>query len=148
MGDPLSIVSGIAGIISLAATTAQSLSTLLADIRDAPSDILELDTDIKSLEAVLTNAKGIYEIHGTDIDDEALVKTFTDCLQQCLLSMEGLKKMLEPFAVYQTKNGRKSPMRMIGRTLWTMKKGEVRNSRGKLRDGKASLTLAVSVLNG
>src|SRR5437762_2214027 len=122
MGDPLSIVSGIVGIISLAATTAQSLSTLLADIRDAPSDILVLDKDIKSLEGILTNAKGIYEIHGTDIDDEALVKTFTDCLQQCLLSMEGLKKMLEPFAVYQTKNGRKSPMRMIGRTLWTMKK--------------------------
>lgn len=145
MSDPLSIVSGIAGLIALAATTAQGLTTLIADIRDAPADIQDLNHDVKALSSLIKTTDDLYSVYGLKAEDAALTETFNDSLRGCLRPMKDLEKLLQRFSGTERGDSRKSPIRIM---MWTMRKGEVRSHRDRLRDSKASLTLAISVFNG
>ncbi|KAI9703014.1 MAG: hypothetical protein M1820_006005 [Bogoriella megaspora] len=145
MGDPLSIASGAIGLISVAASTAQSLNTLIADIRDAPNDIGDLTHDVGSLNTLLATTKDMYIVHGLKAQDATLSETFNNCLKACINPMAQLENLLRPYTRSSRSIGRHSFIRSIS---WTMRKGEIRALRERLRDGKASLTLAISVFNG
>lgn len=85
----------------------------------------------------LTNS---YPLRG---EDAVIVQTLSQCTTWCQESMQDLRLIITPFA--EAGSARRSPMRMLS---WIMHKEEVRASTAKLRDRKASFSLAVSVLNG
>ncbi len=145
MADPLSIASGIGGLIALAASTAQGLTTLITDIRNAPAEIEDLKQDLQALDTVIKTTANLYQVYGLKVEDAALSETFSGILEGCVRPMQNLEKVLQRFSGSDSKSGRRSPMVMM---LWTMRKGEIRGLRDRLRDGKASLTLAVDVFNG
>ncbi|KAH6970650.1 ankyrin repeat-containing domain protein [Ilyonectria sp. MPI-CAGE-AT-0026] len=143
MGDPLSVISGVAGIIALATATAQGLVSLIQEIKDAPQDIRELGLELDSLSSVLQSTKQLCATNEIRINDATLIETVTGCVQHSSVIMEGLKTTLEPFV--DGGNWRRRSMRAFN---WTMRKGDIRTQRSRFRDGTARLTLAVSVLNG
>ncbi|KAJ7220030.1 hypothetical protein GGX14DRAFT_8500 [Mycena pura] len=86
MADPLSIASGVAGLISLTFDFAQSVSTLISDINDASADIKDLESDIKSLSALLKTTQSLYDIYGKSLVEDAapFAVTLDICLRRCL----------------------------------------------------------------
>jgi hypothetical protein len=76
-------------------------------------------------------------------EDAVITQTLSQCTTWCQESMQDLRLVITPFA--EAGSARRSPMRMLS---WIMHKDEVRASAAKLRDRKASFSLAVSVLNG
>lgn len=139
------MIASITGIIAFAAKTAQSLTTLITEIRDAPTEIADLRIELDSLSSILTSAQSLSTTYTLRKEDAVLIQTLSQCVAFCQECMHELRLVVAPFAAGARGSGRRSPMRMIS---WTMHKGEVKNLSGKLRDRKASLTLAISVLNG
>lgn len=145
MADPLSIVASVTGILAFAATTARGLTTLVQDIHDAPEDILSVGRDVQTLAAVLATAHDTCVRHDIGVEDKDLAASLREYAEMCQDAMHGLRTLLKPLAA-GAEGGRRSPMRFV--LGWTMRKGEVRALRGRLNEGKASLTLALSALNG
>jgi hypothetical protein len=146
--DPLSIASGVAGLISLAFELSKAVSGLISDIKDAPTDIQDLDSDVKSLSALLGTTQALYDTYGQDLFDDSkssLGETFDVCLRRCLGPLQELQGVLASFSTKMQGKSMKNPMRMMS---WVMKKGEVNTLKDRLKDAKASLTLTISVLNG
>lgn len=143
--DPLSAIASITGILAFSVKTAQALHTLITDIRGAPDDIVDVRIEVESLSSILKSAQDLCTTYTLRKEDEQLVATLGQCVGHCDEAMVNLRLVIAPFAAGERGSGRRSPMRMIS---WTMHKGEVRTLRSRLRDRKASLNLAVSVLNG
>lgn len=143
MADPLSVVASIAGLMAFAASTARNLTTLMASVRDAPDDIFDLRVELENLSALIQCAYNVAAKHPLRPEDAPLAETVSDCLGRCQVVMAAIEVQLKQF-LSRSGGGRRSPIRMIS---WTMRKGEIRNLRDRLRDSKASLQLAISVLN-
>ncbi|KAF7543326.1 hypothetical protein G7Z17_g10826 [Cylindrodendrum hubeiense] len=143
MADPLSVISGIAGVIAFATATTQTLVSLIQAIKDAPQEILELRLELDSLSSVLQSAKQLCATYEIRVDDATLIETVTGCLQHSSSMMDSLKITLQQFV--DDGNWRRRSRRAFS---WTMRKGDIKTLRSRFRDGTARLTLAVSVLNG
>ncbi|KAI1378113.1 ankyrin [Hypoxylon crocopeplum] len=143
MADPLSMAASIAGVLALAASTARALITLIQDISDAPEDILHIRRDVQNLSAVLGSIQEMCARYDLRPEEMTLVESLTAYLSLCQDSMQAIQTLLVPLAYKGS--GRKSPMRMVG---WVMRKGEIKGLRERLQEGKASLNITISALNG
>ncbi|KAI2465346.1 ankyrin [Annulohypoxylon bovei var. microspora] len=143
MADPLSIVASAVGVVAFAASTARTLISLIQEMADAPEEILHIRRDVQNLSAVLGSIQDIWARYDLKSEDLALVTSLTEYLSLCQDSMQSIRVLLVPLA--KKGNGRKSPMRMVG---WVMRKGEIRTLRERLQEGKASLNITISALNG
>ncbi|KAI0891012.1 ankyrin [Annulohypoxylon nitens] len=143
MADPLSVVASVAGVVAFAASTARTLISLIQEMADAPEEILHIRRDIQNLSAVLVSIQDTWARHNLKSEDLALVTSLTEYLSLCQDSMQSIRALLVPLAAKGS--GRKSPLRMVG---WVMRKGEIRTLRERLQEGKASLNITLSALNG
>lgn len=143
MADPLSVVASVAGVVAFAASTARTLISLIQEMADAPEEILHIRRDVQNLSAVLVSIQDTWARHNLKSEDLALVTSLTEYLSLCQDSMQSIRALLVPLAAKGS--GRKSPLRMVG---WVMRKGEIRTLRERLQEGKASLNITLSALNG
>ena len=109
----------------------------------SPKDITDLRVELESLAMLFQSAQTLTTNYPLRRADAVIVQTLTQCTTWCQESMQDLRMVITPFA--EAGGARRSPLRMLS---WMMHKEEVRNSTAKLRDRKASINLAVSVLNG
>ncbi|KAG7116017.1 putative ankyrin repeat protein like [Verticillium longisporum] len=143
--DPLSIAASVTGVLAFAASTARGLHSLLMEIRDAPEDISAVGRDVQSLVAVLASAQETCTKYDICREDKALAVALGDYLDMCQEAMQGMHILLKPLASTGG-GGKRSPLRFaLG---WTMRKSEIRGLRARLNEGKASLNLKLSALNG
>jgi len=138
--DPLSIAASITGVLTFTA----SVLKLVGDIREAPEEMLDLRTELHNLAAILRSADEVTTRYGVRAEDAPLVDTVRQHLDHCRLVTEAIRSQLAPL-VGSAGAGRRSPMRAL---RWTLRRGEIRSLRGRLRDAKAGLQLAVTVLVG
>ncbi|KAJ7114235.1 hypothetical protein C8R44DRAFT_795304 [Mycena epipterygia] len=127
--DPLSVTSGVVGLIATAVQVAQA-------------------SDIKSLAALLATTQSLYDTYGNkSVQDAATFGVTLDiCLQRCIGPLKGLEELLKPFGAGSAK--KRSLGRVLSSFTWVMKKGAIKGLKDRLKDAKASLTLTVSVLSG
>ncbi|KAG7151621.1 putative ankyrin repeat protein like [Verticillium longisporum] len=124
---------------------ARGLHSLLMEIRDAPEDISAVGRDVQSLVAVLASAQETCTKYDICREDKALAVALGDYLDMCQEAMQGMHILLKPLASTGG-GGKRSPLRFaLG---WTMRKSEIRGLRARLNEGKASLNLTLSALNG
>lgn len=140
MADPLSLAASITGLLAFAATTARSLVTLVQDVRDAPDDVVAIGRDVAALAAVLAAAHDTCASHELDVENKELAAALAEYIDLCQDAMMGLRALLRPLA------SGAGPVRFV--LGWTMRKGDVRALKGRLNEGKASLSLALLALNG
>lgn len=143
MADPLSMVASVAGVVALAASTARTLISLIQEMKDAPEEILHIRRDVQNLSAVLGSVHELSARHDLMSEDFTLVESLKEYLNLCQDSMQSIRAIIAPLV--GKGNGRRSPIRMVG---WVMKKGEIRALRERLQEGKASLNITISALNG
>jgi hypothetical protein len=146
--DPLSTVAGITGILAFTGQLARNLTTLTSEIRDAPDDIVDLQSELQNLVSLIRSAQDVAAKYGLHAEDAPLAETVKNCLEQCQTTMEAIREQLKVFLSVSSGSGRRSPMGVRRTLFWVMRKGEIQNLRNRLRDSKASLSLAVMVLNG
>lgn len=138
--------AAVTGIIAFAATTTQAVITLISQIRDAPDDIADLGVDIQDLNSMIKSVEDLSSRYGRRAGDDVLLNTFSQCAKHCLDAVTPLEELLKPFAASGTgSGGRKNPVRIV---MWTMRKGDIKTLKTRLRDRKTNLSLAIGTLNG
>ncbi|KAM0277052.1 hypothetical protein ACHAQH_006122 [Verticillium albo-atrum] len=151
MAEVFSVVASVTGVLAFAATTARALVTIVQDISDAPEEVLNIGRDVQSLAAVLATAHDTCARHDIGTEDKDLANALGEYVGMCQEAMQALRALLEPMVNGGGgggSSGRRSPIRFVQALGWTMRKGEVKTLRGRLNEGKASLTLTLSALNG
>ncbi|POS70849.1 ankyrin [Diaporthe helianthi] len=122
--DSPSIVTSLSGVLAVAAETTRGLTALVTTIRDAPKDIIDLRVELDNLSTLLKSPQTLTTNYPLRQEDD-------------------LQVVITPLA--EAGSSRRSPIRMLS---WMRHKEELRASIAKLRDRKASLSLAVSVMDG
>jgi hypothetical protein len=141
MADPLAII----GTIGVAAQAASKLVEILSTIRNAPSEIRDLNTDVQGLKSVLVSAQSLCSQARTS--DLVLLQTMNECVLGCQSTIAPLDEFLRPYA---KQDGSSTTRRLsLGfKVQWAWKKDGVLAMKAKLVDSRGLLGLAVAVLNG
>ncbi|RSL59469.1 hypothetical protein CEP53_005787 [Fusarium sp. AF-6] len=142
MAEALGIVGSVIGIIQITATVALRLNSLIQGIRDAPDDIRHLQKDVTNLAAVLDTT---HELSGQyqHVEAPSLTRALKGQLGTCEKSMQDIRTFLNPLV--EKASGGKKFIKMIE---WNLKKGELRDLRSRLSEGKAGLNLTITSLHG
>ncbi|KAI1655548.1 ankyrin [Daldinia decipiens] len=141
MADPLSMVASVIGVAGLAISTSRALISLIQEMTDAPQEILHIRRDVQNLSAVLGSLQDICAKYDLKSGDLALESSLTECINLCQDSMQSIHILIAPLKG----SSRRSPIRMIG---WVIRKGEIKALRERLQEGKTSLNITISVING
>ncbi|RSL91844.1 hypothetical protein CEP51_000114 [Fusarium floridanum] len=142
MAEALGIVGSVIGIIQITATVALRLNSLIQGIRDAPDDICHLQEDVANLAAVLDTTHELSEQY-QNVEAPSLTRALKGQLGTCEKSMQDIRTFLNPLV--QKASGGKKFIKMIE---WNLKKGELRDLRSRLSEGKAGLNLTITSLHG
>ncbi|RSM11288.1 hypothetical protein CDV31_006840 [Fusarium ambrosium] len=142
MAEALGIVGSVIGIIQITATVALRLNSLIQGIRDAPDDIRHLQEDVANLAAVLDTTHELSEQY-QHVEAPSLTRALKGQLGTCEKSMQDIRTFLNPLV--QKASGGKKIIIMIE---WNLKKGELRDLRSRLSEGKAGLNLTITSLHG
>ncbi|RSL96778.1 hypothetical protein CEP52_011275 [Fusarium oligoseptatum] len=126
MAEALGIVGSVIGIIQITATVALRLNSLIQGIRDAPDDIRHLQEDVANLAAVLDTTHELSEQY-QNVEAPSLTRALKGQLGTCEKSMQDIRTFLNPLV---------------------QKKGELRDLRSRLSEGKAGLNLTITSLHG
>ncbi|KAI8966293.1 ankyrin [Daldinia sp. FL1419] len=141
MADPLSLAASVIGVAGLAVSTARTLISLIQEMADAPREMLHIRRDVQNLSAVLGSLQDICSKYDLKAEDLALESSLKECINLCQDSMQSIHILIAPLKG----TGRRSPIRMVG---WVMRKGEIKTLRERLQEGKTSLNITISVING
>ncbi|KAI0098354.1 ankyrin [Daldinia grandis] len=141
MADPLSMIASVIGVAGLAVSTSRALISLIQEMTDAPQEILHIRRDVQNLSVVLGSLQDICAKYDLKSEDIALESSLTECIALCQDSMQSIHILIAPLKG----SGRRSPIRMVG---WVMRKGEIKALRERLQEGKTSLNITISVING
>lgn len=142
MADPLSVAASITGVLAFTAKSTREVMAMISEIRDAPDDIEDLRLELQNLTSLIESTHGLATKYPLYPECKPLQDTVTECLDRCRTILEAIRLQLKSFVSRGI--GRRSPMRVIS---WTMRRGEIRSLRDRLRDSKAMLDLSVTVLN-
>ncbi|GJC87678.1 hypothetical protein ColLi_10516 [Colletotrichum liriopes] len=139
MADPLSII----GTISVAAAAANKLTAIVSNIHNAPTEISSLASHVETLSSILKSAKSLSKDARLTDAAKPLLITVEQCVINCEDAIEPLQNTLRPLA----SGGIRSQSMMV-KLQWSWKKDDVALMRSRLADARASLSVAVLVLNG
>ncbi|KAI5926510.1 ankyrin repeat-containing domain protein [Camillea tinctor] len=143
--DPLSIIASTIGLVGFTAKTSQEVIKLITDIRDAPSDLLDLRADLENLDLILRSTECVFTSENFKPRDAVLFETLEQCTNNCKTPVSALHSILQQLIIPDEASTR-SKLTWFGR--WMFLKNDVRSHRARLREAKASLSLIVSVSNG
>ncbi|KAI1633095.1 ankyrin repeat-containing domain protein [Biscogniauxia mediterranea] len=143
--DPLSIIASTIGLVGFTAKTTQEVIKIISDIRDAPSDLLDVRADLENLDLVLRSTECVFTNETFKPRDAVLFETLSQCTNNCKTPVSALHSILQQLTIPDEASTR-SKLVWYGR--WMLLKNDVRSQRARLREAKASLNLIVSVSNG
>jgi hypothetical protein len=142
MADPLSVTAGIVGVVGFALHSAKRLHDFIDSLRDAPHDIAAISKDLKALYEVLGILAGM---------QHELARNAALC--ECLLSpLDNCVDIFEEFTItlhrysHTTREGALK-VRTWKQIPWAFKDTEIQRFRDTLLTYKASMSLAISVVN-
>ena len=164
MADPLSIVSGVAGILALAGSVASTCYRYGCAVKDGPEEVQRLVEEVTSLSGILNVVKTFIDFpddldHGDDGDDQYEYRNSEDAPPPYVASrtsleieyltepLDGTRTVLEALNAALKKAELKSDHRMgrvVKKLLWPLKKHETLNLTSKLERFKSSFLVALS----
>lgn len=143
--DPLSVIASVTGIVAFTTKTVQGIITLISEARDAPTAVIELQTELENLNMVLRSAGLMLNERPFKPEAVTFLETIKQCMTSCQTSVCALIKAVGEVTAPAYGNGTRSKMVMMGR--WMLRKHEITSHRSKLLEARASLNLIISVSN-
>ncbi|KAH6871642.1 hypothetical protein B0T10DRAFT_611191 [Thelonectria olida] len=141
MADPLSITSGIVGILGFALHGSKRLFEFIDGLRGAPKDIATLSIDLRALYEVLAVLAGMQD---ELVRDGSLCDCLRTPLENCVDVFEEFSMTLHAYTL-TTRDGR-AKVRTWKNIAWAFKDREIQLFRDTLVTYKASLSMAVGVM--
>jgi len=141
MADPLSIASGIAGLLTLSTTAYSALSTFLANTKNAPKAVRDIQMEVSEMRLALISASDLLAAfdnvpHGRKkmVQLEHLVLVLT----QIFDTFSELRHLLARFSHI--------PKALWARIKWAWLQSKVGDLMQRLRSQKGSLSLILNIL--
>ncbi|KAF8246682.1 hypothetical protein K440DRAFT_327831 [Wilcoxina mikolae CBS 423.85] len=140
--DPLSLASGISGLIKAADKIASLLSGFTANMIDAPNLARSVVSETQSLSLTLLQLQPLLSPHHSSCNEEETRKSmvFVDQLvltvAACIRSLAELEKELDGVV----------GVGMLDRLKWTVREAGIRRILEALQMHKSSLTLVLTIL--
>lgn len=146
MTDPLSISTGVVGLIGFALGSLQQITSLVQSVKGAPSAVTGLAAEISSLETILeTLANHIQsnDFGKTDDRQADFLRLLQEPLSQCVSCSQDMREKLKPY-IRSDSVAKDSTWRGLS---WFLHEKEFLELRRKLAAQKSALDIAVSVVN-
>ncbi|OAP56492.1 hypothetical protein AYL99_09671 [Fonsecaea erecta] len=138
MTDPFSLVTGVAGLLSLAGTVISQCYCYGCAVAEAPDEARRLVSEVTSLNGILLGVQGLAA--QTDLPEYQLASA----LRNCKLVLENVSTKLHKFSPISSKSPGK---RAISRLLWPLRKNETEELITAVERHKTSLSLSLSSLS-
>ncbi|KAK0657886.1 P-loop containing nucleoside triphosphate hydrolase protein [Cercophora newfieldiana] len=141
MADPLSIASGVAGLLTLSAAAYDALSTFLANTKNAPKAVREILTEVTEMRLALMSAS---ELLAT-FDNVAHSRKKMVQLEHLILV---LTQVFDTFSELRHLLARFShiPKALWARIKWAWLQSKANDLMQRLRSHKSSLSLILNIL--
>ncbi|KAJ9503181.1 hypothetical protein H2202_001335 [Exophiala xenobiotica] len=138
MTDPLSIATGVAGLLSLAGTVISQCYHYGCGVADAPEEAKKIAFEVTSLSGLLVGIQNLAKHHEFPTQDIRPV------LQECRTSLLSLSTKLQKHAPQATKSSKEQLMK---RLLWPLRKTDCEHHIVALERNKRSLSLALDTFS-
>ncbi|EMT71109.1 hypothetical protein NOF04DRAFT_13591 [Fusarium oxysporum II5] len=125
--------------VLLALKSVKIVNESLSSIKDAPRIVSELLKDIESLQSVLGRISGSLLRHAPT----STIESLNDILQACTTELSSIECRLAKFS---TSSGSSRSSRMYKGVLAYVKKEDLENARGRIRDKSTQINLYLSLL--
>ncbi|KAG7404759.1 hypothetical protein LZL87_006270 [Fusarium oxysporum] len=125
--------------VLLALKSAKIINESLLSIKDAPRVVSELLKDIESLQSVLGRISGSSLRHAPT----STIESLNDILQACTTELSSIECRLAKFS---TSSGSSRSSRVYKGVLAYVKKEDLENARGRIRDKSSQINLYLSLL--
>ncbi|KNB08957.1 hypothetical protein FOXG_09640 [Fusarium oxysporum f. sp. lycopersici 4287] len=137
--EAIGVGASTLAFVLLALKSAKIVNESLSSIKDAPRIVSELLKDIESLQSVLGRISGSLLRHAPT----STIESLNDILQACTTELSSIECRLAKFS---TSSGSSRSSRMYKGVLAYVKKEDLENARGRIRDKSTQINLYLSLL--
>lgn len=143
MPDPLSIASGVAGLVTATAQITLLLTKLTKSVIAAPYQAQIVLTEVSDIGDILSHLQSF--LLGLDSPDKSRtsllkVEKVVTIVSGCVLTFSELEKLLDELKT--------EGLDILDRLKWARKESAIMGLIQRLQNHKASLSLVLSILNG
>lgn len=138
MTDPLSVITGVAGIISLAGAVIGQCYRYGCGVSGAPEEAKRLVSEVTGLSGVLVGVQSL--VKQSDLPGYQIANS----LKECKIVLETLSSNLRK---YSPGSSSSSGKRVMNRLLWPLRKTEMEELISTLERHKNSLSLSLDSLS-
>ncbi|KAL3488651.1 hypothetical protein BJX62DRAFT_253118 [Aspergillus germanicus] len=103
MADPLSLASGVAGLLSLGIQVTQSLIDFYSSFRDQTSDLAQIMQNLESLLTIFCTLDATLKTRQTRIDELDVLETIDNSMRRCNEAIKELQDECQKFQAEPTK---------------------------------------------
>lgn len=146
MGDPLSTAASIAGLISVAGQTVETvvyLHEIFEKLRDAPNEIHDLDDELRAIEAAATQVQELCTTARAKVNHRHAIK-LEEHLRQC--NDGPLAKIKKVANELIAKN--KGSLSIANRARWLLAEGKISKRINSLARHETILNTQISAMIG
>ncbi len=143
MADPLSIATGVVGLITATAHVSIILTKFTKSTIAAPKHAQAVLTEVSDIDGILSHLQSfLLGLDSPNISRTSLLKVdrVVTIVSGCVLTFSELEKMLD-----ELKTGN---LDVLDRLKWARKESAIVDLIHKLQNHKASLSLVLNILNG
>ena len=141
MTDPLSITASVVGITTAAIGSVNFLYTTISDIKDVPTALGNIESDLRAVEPVLQ--KLLTELEREDSQmllTDAMKGAVENCNSACSVFKERLDHWMRHATKYKTSWAERTDRARVG----IFEQGTMNIFKGRLNDCKSTLNIALS----
>lgn len=131
--DPLSVISGVAGVASAAAALASSLYSIISDIRDAPREMKDIAAGIRDLSDVLRELRKILRDR-TELFRKSLFRSIGSATKRIRDFHDEIYELIKSDAV-------------VSRILWAFRRSQADKLLAKIDSLKLTVSLMMSTMS-
>lgn len=145
MADPISILSSIAGIVSVTTKCSIAFTEFLTDVREAPRDIFTLHLELKATESVFSELQSTFANRNwSNPPSNEWIADLDSILDRCMDIIIELSFMIKKLRSDTTSGWGSRTWRGI---RWTFKEKDIRLFKERLESAKNTLGLKLQSLS-
>lgn len=143
MSDPLSIATGVGGLVTAAAQITVVLTKFTKSAISAPHQAKVILTEVKDIDGILSHLKLFLQgLQSSERSRTSLLKVeqVVTVVSDCVLTFLELEMLLDGMKT--------EDLDILDRLKWARKESTIMSLIQRLHDHKASLSLVLNILNG
>ncbi|KAL4867877.1 hypothetical protein BDV12DRAFT_186298 [Aspergillus spectabilis] len=147
MADPLSIASGVAGLLSLGIQVTRNLINFYSAYKDKASDLVQITRNLENLLVIFDMLGNALKVRQPQMDEEELLKSINKAIWDCNEVIEELQAECRKFQE-KSSTGFKGRIQVTGRqAAYPFRKSTLQKLEEDISEIRENLSLALDVLH-